>query len=105
MIKYLYCLYIFSLYSITSCSYLLSPFYNHVNAFQKSSIKCSSTCTSVVLSMNANPSPAYLERMVERKKVQVDRLLRQHQEPDDPLVMRMSYMASECKYNITKVSC
>jgi indole-3-glycerol phosphate synthase len=43
----------------------------------------------------------YLERMVEAKKIEVDALLRRHQEPDDPLVMRMSYMASECKYNIT----
>ena len=43
----------------------------------------------------------YLERMVERKKIEVDALLKRHQEPDDPLVMRMSYMASECRYNVT----
>jgi hypothetical protein len=48
-------------------------------------------------------SPLYLERMVERKKVEVESLLRRHQEADDPLVMRMSYMASECLYNVTKV--
>ncbi|KAJ1404506.1 hypothetical protein B484DRAFT_437140, partial [Ochromonadaceae sp. CCMP2298] len=47
-------------------------------------------------------SPLYLERMVERKKVEVESLLRRHQDADDPLVMRMSYMASECKYNVTK---
>lgn len=39
----------------------------------------------------------YLGYMVERKKIEVENLLRRHQEPDDPLVMRMSYMASECK--------
>jgi len=49
-----------------------------------------------------NNNPLYLERMVERKKVEVDSLLRRHQEPDDPLVMRMSYMASECLFNVTK---
>ena len=43
---------------------------------------------------------SYLERMVERKKIEVDSLLRRHQDPNDPLVMRMSYMASENKYVI-----
>lgn len=43
-------------------------------------------------------TPIYLERMVERKKTEVDNLLRRHHEPDDPLLMRMNYMASECKY-------
>jgi hypothetical protein len=43
-------------------------------------------------------SPLYLERMVERKKAEVDSLLRRHQAVDDPLFMRMSYMASECRY-------
>lgn len=42
-------------------------------------------------------SPLYLERMVERKKIEVDSLLRRHQALDDPLVMRMSYIASECR--------
>ena len=43
----------------------------------------------------------YLGRMVQKKKAEVDTLLRQHQELDDPLVMRMSYMASENLYNVT----
>lgn len=38
---------------------------------------------------------------MDRKKVEVDNLLRKHQEPDDPLVMRMTYMASQCQFNIT----
>lgn len=42
-------------------------------------------------------SPVYLERMVERKKAEVESLLRRHQAMDDPLVMRMGYMASECR--------
>ena len=45
---------------------------------------------------------SYLERLVDRKKIEVNTLLRQHQDTDDPLVMRMSYMSSECKYNITR---
>jgi hypothetical protein len=44
----------------------------------------------------------YLERMVERKKIEVDALLRRHQDKDDPLVMRMSYVSSECKFNVTR---
>eukprot|EP01032_Pedospumella_encystans_P007915 gene7915-9434_t len=40
--------------------------------------------------------------MVERKKTEVDSLLRRHQAPDDPLLMRMSYMASECKFNMSR---
>ena len=43
----------------------------------------------------------YLGRLVQKKKAEVDTLLRQHQELDDPLVMRMSYMASENTYNVT----
>lgn len=43
-------------------------------------------------------SGTYLDRLVQRKKIEVESLLRKHQEPDDPLVMRMSYMASECKF-------
>jgi len=49
-------------------------------------------------------TPVYLERMVERKKAEVDNLMRRHQAQDDPLLMRMSYMASECKYDGTFVS-
>lgn len=44
----------------------------------------------------------YLERMVKRKRIEVDELLRQHQEVDDPLVMRMSYIATKAHYNLTK---
>eukprot|EP01036_Dinobryon_divergens_P031432 gene31432-40828_t len=40
--------------------------------------------------------------MVERKKVDVNSLLKRHQDPDDPLFMRMTYMASENRYNLTK---
>lgn len=43
----------------------------------------------------------YLGRMVSKKKAEVDTLLRQHQDLDDPLVMRMSYMASDNKFNVT----
>ena len=39
----------------------------------------------------------YLERLVERKKAEVDSLLRRHQAADDPLFMRMAYLASECR--------
>lgn len=42
-------------------------------------------------------SGIYLERMVERKKVIVDRMLQKHQAYDDPLFMRMTYIASENK--------
>jgi indole-3-glycerol phosphate synthase len=63
------------------------------NRFQKSTTE---------LSAKENARGLYLERMVERKKIEVNQLLKRHQSPDDPLVMRMSYMASECKYNVTK---
>ena len=43
-------------------------------------------------------SPVHLERMIAHKKIEVDNLLRRHQAMDDPLFMRMSYMANECKY-------
>ena len=56
---------------------------------------------AVAAGSNEKVRGLYLERMVERKKVEVDALLKRHQEPDDPLVMRMSYMASECRYNVT----
>ena len=54
------------------------------------------------LDMRRDAYATYLERMVERKKVEVDSLLRRHNTDDDPLVMRMSYMASENLYNVTK---
>lgn len=44
----------------------------------------------------------YLDRMVQRKKIVVDNMLRRHQDPSDPLVMRMTYVATECKYNVTR---
>jgi predicted LPLAT superfamily acyltransferase len=50
-------------------------------------------------------SPVYLERMVERKKAEVDSLLRRHQSPDDSLVMRMSYLSSECRFALIPLSC
>ena len=43
----------------------------------------------------------YLDKMVKRKKIVVDGMLRKHQDASDPLVMRMTYLASECKYNVT----
>ena len=59
---------------------------------------CAPIRTNSVLFVNAGE---YLGRMVQKKKAEVDILLRQHQDVDDPLVMRMSYMASENKYNVT----
>ena len=44
----------------------------------------------------------YLDKMVQKKKIVVDNMLRRHQDPSDPLVMRMTYMATECKYNVTR---
>jgi len=44
----------------------------------------------------------WLNKAVARKRIEVENLLRRHQEPDDPIVMRMSYMASACKYEVTK---
>ena len=55
-----------------------------------------------LMGLLASPYATYLDRMVERKKIEVDLLLRQHQNLDDPLVMRMSYMASVNHYNLTK---
>lgn len=58
--------------------------------------------TSLIIQMAIDgPAASYLERMVQRKRIEVDGLLRRHQEPDDPLVMRMTYIASESKFNIT----
>jgi len=75
--------------------YHVDAFVNHLsNTYHDSTSHCS---------LQRVPyDSAYLERLVDRKKIEVDTLLRQHQEQDDPLVMRMSYMASECKYNVTK---
>lgn len=79
---------------------------NNINYYYKDSYSSSSSssccskndyklCSSSKYS--SNYAPVYLERMVERKKIEVQSLLRRHQAPDDPLVMRMSYMASECR--------
>jgi indole-3-glycerol phosphate synthase len=44
----------------------------------------------------------YLQKLVQKKKFEVDNLLRNHQDLDDPLVMRMSYMASHNQFEVTK---
>ncbi len=64
--------------------------------------ECSSIQRTKFTSLQARPAyGSYLERMVERKKIQVENTLRRHQEPDDPLVMRMSYMVTQSFFNIT----
>ena len=82
---------------------------NNINYYYKDSYSSRSSSSSSSSSKNdyklfsssskysSNYAPVYLERMVERKKIEVQSLLRRHQAPDDPLVMRMSYMASECR--------
>jgi indole-3-glycerol phosphate synthase len=52
-------------------------------------------------SSNQLAGATWLDRAVARKRIEVENLLRRHQEPDDPLVMRMSYVASECRYAVT----
>jgi len=47
-------------------------------------------------------SSAYLESIVARKRVEVDNLLRKHTGSDDPLIMRLSYIATSCDFNVTK---
>jgi|LauGreSBDMM110SN_4_FD.fasta_scaffold80181_1 indole-3-glycerol phosphate synthase len=54
-----------------------------------------------VTSMSA-VSGTYLHKIVERKKIEVDRMLRMHQSDSDPLVMRMSYINSQSNFNISK---
>lgn len=56
---------------------------------------------SMVSVCSLSSRATYLQKMVQRKKIEVDTLLRKHQEADDPLVMRMTYMASECRYNVS----
>jgi len=79
---------------------------NNINYYYKDSYSSSSSSSSSKndyklcsssSKYSSNYAPVYLERMVERKKIEVQSLLRRHQAPDDPLVMRMSYMASECR--------
>lgn len=59
------------------------------------------TFITILPSCRSVSTKNYLGRMVQKKKAEVDTLLRQHQDLDDPLVMRMSYMASESMYNVT----
>lgn len=39
----------------------------------------------------------HFKRMIERKKIEVENLIHRHQKEDDPLFMRMHYMASNNK--------
>lgn len=39
----------------------------------------------------------HFKRMIERKKVEVENLLHRHQKEDDPLLMRLNYMATNNK--------
>jgi hypothetical protein len=55
-----------------------------------------------VLRSQYSSAALYLERLVARKKIAVDGLLRRHQDPSDPLVMRMTYMATEARYNVSR---
>lgn len=60
--------------------------------------------SSTVLSSSYNnlEGATWLSRAVARKKIEVDNLLRRHQDLDDPLVMRMGYVSSECFYPVSK---
>lgn len=58
---------------------------------------------SCQLSMSLNRHGAeYLDKMVKRKKVEVNNLLRRHESADDPLFMRMTYMAQQNHYNVSR---
>lgn len=52
---------------------------------------------SLGLEMSKVERGLYLERLVAKKKVEVENLLRRHQLADDPLILRLNYAASECK--------
>jgi len=54
------------------------------------------------ISMGSAVSGTYLHKIVERKKIEVDRMLRMHQTDTDPLVMRMSYINSQSNFNVSK---
>lgn len=56
---------------------------------------------SLQSSYNNYEGATWLDRAVARKRIEVDNLLRRHQEPDDPLVMRMGYLASSCNFAVT----
>ena len=67
------------------------------------SFKCPSKSSAYTLkALAVRADNTYLDRMVQRKKIVVDNMLRRHQDPSDPLIMRMTYMASACKYNVTR---
>jgi hypothetical protein len=96
------------MYTISLKAFINHKNNNNINYYYKDSYSSSSGSSSSSSSKNdyrlgssskysSNYAPVYLERMVERKKIEVQSLLRRHQAPDDPLVMRMSYMASECR--------
>ena len=51
---------------------------------------------------NLDLGAGWLDRAVARKRIEVDNLLRRHQDLDDPLVMRMGYVSSECFYPVSK---
>eukprot|EP00981_Chlorochromonas_danica_P004921 scaffold988_cov165-Ochromonas_danica.AAC.23 len=57
---------------------------------------------SLRLEMSNLERGLYLERLVAKKKVEVENLLRRHQAADDPLVLRLNYAASECKMNLSR---
>lgn len=59
------------------------------------------TSFRLCLHMSSSRPGIYLERMVERKKIEVNALLKQHQDQNDPLFMRMAYIASENKFLVT----
>lgn len=84
------------------CFHSLVPGRNRM--FTVSGESSTSSSSSQLFSTYTPPSPSglYLERMVERKKIEVNQLLSRHDKPDDPIFMRMTYMASENKYNVTR---
>ncbi len=44
----------------------------------------------------------YWRRVIQRKEYEVEQLLKRHQDPSDPLQMKLSYMSSESYNNITE---
>ena len=79
--------------------HFVQPYHSYVRTRRAPSTTSSSL--TVAMAGRKNAYASYLEKLVERKKVEVEQLLRQHQEKDDPIVMRMSYMNSESKFNVT----
>ena len=63
----------------------------YISSFQLKKLSIRESVNTILMSMpnpSKNKGASYLQRMVDRKKVEVDNLLRRHQEPDDPIVMR-----------------